>query len=50
MMDRDQLKHNCLERLDAGAIEHPTGHQGKLAARYLLRRGDGDRVELMFEK
>lgn len=50
MMDREELKLACLERLEAVAIEHPSGHQGKLAARYLLRCRDGDRAELMFEK
>lgn len=50
MMDREELKQACLERLEAVAIEHPSGHQGKLAARYLLRCRDGDRAEVMFEK
>lgn len=49
-MDRATLKLECLERLDALAIEHPAGHQGKLAARYLLRCSNGDRAEVMFEK
>lgn len=50
MMDREELKLACLERLEAVAMEHPSGHQGKLAARYLLRCKNGDRVEVMFEK
>ena len=49
-MARDELKLDCLGRLDVRAIEHSAGHQGKLAARYLLRCADGDRAELMFEK
>lgn len=49
-MDREDLKLACLERLDAQAMEHPSGHQGKLAARYLLRCKNGDRAEVMFEK
>ncbi|WP_322864906.1 hypothetical protein U5922_001095 [Aquicoccus sp. G2-2] len=50
MMDRDELKLACLAHLDAQAMEHPSGHQGKLAARYLLRCRDRDRAEVMFEK
>lgn len=49
-MNRVALKLKCLELLDEVAFEHPAGHQGKLAARYLLRCSNGDRAELMFEK
>ncbi|KGJ05422.1 hypothetical protein IT41_06565 [Paracoccus halophilus] len=49
-MNRQDLKAACLEMLDQVAIEHPAGHQGKLAARYVLRSQAGDRIELMFEK
>ena len=49
-MDRETLKQDCLACLDAQAMEHPAGHQGKLAARYLLRCSDGDMAEVMFEK
>lgn len=49
-MDRQDLKLHCIERLDERASEHPAGHQGTLAARYLLRGPDGDVAELMFEK
>ncbi len=49
-MDREELKLKCLELLTTRAMEHPVGHQGKLAARYLLRCSGGDRAELMFEK
>ena len=49
-MDEEVLKAACLALLDAAAVEHPSGHQGKLAARYLLRTGSGDRIALMFEK
>ena len=49
-MDRETLKLLCLNMLDECALQHPSGHQGKLAARYILRRGDGDVAELMFEK
>lgn len=40
----------CLDLLDRRAIEHPAGHQGKLAARYVLQSHGGERVGLMFEK
>ena len=50
MMDRQELKRQCLLHLDACTSEHPAGHQGTLAARYLLRRPGGDVIELMFEK
>lgn len=44
------LKQDCLRLLDASAIEHPVGHQGKLAARYMLVSATGEGIELMFEK
>lgn len=47
---RDQLKVAILQRLTEVATEHPNGHQGKLAARFILRSKDGDGIELMFEK
>jgi hypothetical protein len=49
-MNRDDLKAACVRHLDERAIEHPAGHQGKLAARYVLRGQGGDVIELMFEK
>lgn len=49
-MTRDELRSDCLARLEERTIEHPSGHQGKLAARYLMRRPNGDVAELMFEK
>lgn len=49
-MTREDLRKGCLERLDERAMEHPAGHQGKLAARYLVRCSNGDVAELMFEK
>ncbi|BBU53859.1 hypothetical protein KU6B_01240 [Mameliella alba] len=49
-MNRDTLKRRCLGRLDECGREHPTGHQGKLAARYLLDRCSGDVAEVTFEK
>lgn len=50
-MTREELRQACLERLDSCALEHPCGHQGKLAARYVLRTsGQGETIELMFEK
>ncbi len=49
-MNRDDFKQACLTILDGVASEHPVGHQGKLAARYLMRTGRGDSIELMFEK
>ncbi len=48
---REVFKAECLAILEAQAMEHPAGHQGKLAARYvLLRSSDGERIGLMFEK
>jgi len=49
-MGRDELKLNCLMHLDEVAMQHPSGHQGKLSARYLLRCSDGSMAEMMFEK
>ena len=49
-MNRDELRSASLARLEERTIEHPSGHQGKLAARYLMRRLNGDVAELMFEK
>lgn len=48
--DRAALKSAVLAQLDQVAMEHPIGHQGKLAARYVLRSQSGERIELMFEK
>ena len=47
---RAELKLACLALLEQNAVEHPAGHQGKLAARYVIRSGEGERVGLMFEK
>lgn len=47
---RAALKHSCLRQLEARAIEHPAGHQGQFAARYLLRSASGEVIDLMFEK
>lgn len=49
-MNREELKAACVQRLDERAFEHPAGHQGKLAARYILRGQGGDAIQLMFEK
>lgn len=49
-MTRAELKAICLALLDEAALDHPAGHQGKLAARYILRAGDGERIGMMFEK
>lgn len=49
-MNRDQLKTACMRRLDERALAHPAGHQGKLAARFVLRGQGGDAIEMMFEK
>jgi hypothetical protein len=48
--DRGDLKRACLAALEAVAVEHPTGHQGKLAARYVLHTPRGAAIEIMFEK
>lgn len=50
IMTRKELKVACLAMLDQNAVEHPAGHQGKLAARYVLRSKVGGRIGLMFEK
>lgn len=47
---RADLKAYCLDMLEAASFEHPSGHQGKLAARYVLISASGERVGLMFEK
>lgn len=47
---RAALKRACLDRLETVAKEHPAGHQGKLAARYILQTTGGERISLMFEK
>lgn len=47
---RQELKTACLTLLDDVAVEHPSGHQGKYSARYVLRNHGGDRIGLMFEK
>ena len=49
-MSRDTLKAAVMQRLTAVAVEHPSGHQNKLAARFIFRATDGERIELMFEK
>ena len=49
-ISREDMKAACMARLDAVAVEHPAGHQGKYAARYVMRTTGGDPVELMFEK
>ncbi|MDB5658479.1 MAG: hypothetical protein JWS10_1094 [Cypionkella sp.] len=47
---RLELVKACLAMLDQHAVEHPAGHQGKLAARYVLRSNVSARIGLMFEK
>ena len=47
---RRALKDACLALLDSVAGEHPSGHQSKLAARYLIISQSGERIGLMFEK
>lgn len=47
---RAELKLACLALLDEVAVQHPAGHQGKLAARYVLQSASGKRIGLMFEK
>ena len=49
-MNREMLIAACLTLLGKAAVEHPAGHQGKLAARYIIRSGNDDRIGLMFEK
>lgn len=47
---RSDFKRACLALLDAVAVEHPAGHQGVYAARYILQTADGQPIALMFEK
>ena len=47
---RSELKVACLSLLEQVATVHPAGHQGKLAARYVLRPQSDERIGLMFEK
>ena len=47
---RRALKDACLAVLDLVAVEHPAGHQSKLAARYVIISRSGERIGLMFEK
>lgn len=47
---RKALKEACLALLDQVALEHPSGHQGKLAARYVFKSAGGEHIELMFDK
>jgi hypothetical protein len=47
---RRALKGDCLALLDSVAVEHPTGHQSKLAARYVIVSQSGERIGVMFEK
>lgn len=49
-MPRFALKRACMDRRAQVAVEHPAGHQDKLAARFILRTPSGERIELMFEK
>ena len=48
VMNREMLIAACLALIDQVATEHPAGHQGKLAARYIIRSSSGERVGLMF--
>lgn len=49
-MTRDELRQAILSKLDACALEHPSGHQGSKAARYVMHTPKSGPVELMFEK
>lgn len=49
-ISRGHLKAAIVQRLAEVAVEHPAGHQGKLAVRFLLRSENGEAIELMFEK
>ncbi|MBC2834069.1 hypothetical protein [Paragemmobacter straminiformis] len=48
--NRAEFKAACLALLDRLCIEHPAGHQSKLAARYILISRSGERIPIMFEK
>lgn len=50
VMNREMLIAACLTLLDRTAVEHPARHQGKLAARYIIRANSDERIGLMFEK
>lgn len=47
---RAQLKSAIIERLNAVCQDHPMGHQGSKAARYIFKGENGTTVEIMFEK
>ena len=49
-MNKDAFKLACLTLLEEAAIEHPIGHQSKLAARFMLTSAGGESIELMFDK
>lgn len=49
-LSRRDLKRMCLEAFGRVALEHPAGHQGAYAARYVLYSDGGERIEFMFEK
>lgn len=49
-LSRAALKGAILARLDSLGREHPLGHQGAYANRYILRSDHGALVELLFEK
>ena len=50
VMNREMLIAACLTQLGKASVEHPAGHKGKLAARYIIRSNNDERVGLMFEK
>ena len=45
-----RLKRDIISRLGRKAKEHPMGHQGIYANRYVMRSFCGVQIELMFEK
>jgi hypothetical protein len=47
---RMQLKKSILDLLDKVGREHPSGHQGAYANRYVVSAAGGRPVEVMFEK
>lgn len=47
---RSELKSAIIKRLDQVCQEHPMGHQGAYANRYIFRGENGTTTEILFEK
>ncbi|MEY8880961.1 hypothetical protein [Donghicola sp. XS_ASV15] len=47
---RAELKSAIIDRLNAVCQEHPMGHQGAYANRYIFKGENGTTTEILFEK